>query len=132
MCVSEVLLVWTTLPQLAVLTQAPPLPYAAIVIASTLFSVAWHLAAAPPAPWLGMLDHEVSFLWFLTDCYYLSDRREHFIQMLFLNGAIGVADVGVSWLDQLGLIPYNTGHSVWHLASAAKSMWIARLIVAHR
>jgi hypothetical protein len=130
MFTSAAFLVWTTLPQLAVLTQAPPLPYAAIVIASTLFSVAWHLAGGPPTTWLGMLDHEVAFLWFLADCYYLSDRREHFVQMLILNGAIGVADVGVTWLDQSGLIPYNTGHSVWHLASAAKSVCIARLIAA--
>lgn len=122
------LLVWTTLPHLAVLACAPPLPYAAIVITSTLFSVSWHLAGGPATTLLGMLDHEVAFLWFLADCYYLAGRHDLFVQMLFLNGATAVADIGVTWLDRSGAIPYDTGHSAWHLVSAAKSFYIATLI----
>lgn len=128
MHITESLLVWTTLPYLAALLWAPPLPYSAIVITSTMFSVCWHLAGGSASTWFGILDHEVAALWFLADCYYLAARQEEFTLMLALNGGIAATDLVVTWLDHADLIPYYIGHSAWHLVSAAKAFFVAGLI----
>ena len=82
----------------------------------------------PPPPPLGVADHVLATLWFVTDCVYFWNYGNQFGTMIVLQIAITLTSAGVGYLDKQGLVPYTAGHSVWHIASAAKSFYIAALL----
>jgi riboflavin transporter FmnP len=120
----------TTLPHAYALLWSPPPAYAAIVALSTGFSLLWHTMDGPAVSWLGILEHEIAVLWFLTDSYYLASSNEEFTQALVINGSVFAASFLVSWLDYANLIPYHIGHSASHLVSALKAFYVAALVSA--
>jgi hypothetical protein len=110
------------------LCVAPTPFYATIVFASASLSVIWHQSDTPATSPLGIADHVLAALWFVTDCVYFWNYGNRFGTMIALQIAITLTSAGVGYLDKQGLLPYTAGHSVWHLASAAKSFYIAALL----
>ncbi len=124
----SLLLVASTLPHYFTLCVAPTPLYAAVVFASASLSVIWHQSDTPATSPLGIADHVLAVLWFITDCVYFWNYGNRFGTMIALQIAITLTSAGVGYLDKQGLLSYTAGHSVWHLASAAKSFYIAYLL----
>ena len=124
----SLLLVASTLPHYLALCVAPTPMYAAVVFASASLSDIWHQSDTPATSPLGVADHVLATLWFVTDCVYFWNYGNQFGTMIVLQIAITLTSAGVGYLDKQGLVPYTAGHSVWHIASAAKSFYIAALL----
>ena len=124
----SLLLVASTLPHYLALCVAPTPFYATVVFASASLSDIWHQSDTPATSPLGVADHVLAALWFVTDCVYFWNYGNQFGTMIVLQIAITLTSAGVGYLDKQGLVPYTAGHSVWHLASAAKSFYIAALL----
>lgn len=116
------LLIATTLPHYIVLLVGPTKLYNSIVVCSATLSVAWHYSDTSATSLLGTLDHLFALLWLLADCYYFWETR--FLQrMLLINGiSFMAAQVAPH------LMSYYVGHSIWHLLSVAKSVYLAYLL----
>ena len=108
----------STLPHLFVIPYAPSAPYATIVIASTVFSAAWHLQGSQLTN-LGVIDHICATTWFMADIAY-TYKTPGFQQTLLLNLFIAILNPLLSSHD------YTLYHSLWHLLSAAKAVYVAQ------
>jgi hypothetical protein len=124
----SLLLVASTLPHYFALCVAPTPFYATVVFASASLSVLWHQSDTPATSPLGIADHVLAALWFLTDCVYFWFYGSRFGTMIALQIVISGTSALVGYLDKQNIVPYTVGHSVWHLASAAKSIYIAALL----
>jgi hypothetical protein len=120
-------LILTTLPHYLTLLVSPTPTYSVIIFCSTTLSVAWHYADEPVTSHLGKLDHAAAALWFAADLYYFSKIHELPLALI-LNGLIAAMNVTVSYLDQRKMVPYYVGHSVWHIFSAIKSVFLAYIL----
>jgi hypothetical protein len=112
------MLVVSTLPHLFVIPYAPSAAYATIVISSTIFSAAWHLQGSQLTN-LALIDHICATIWFMADIAYTYDRPG-FKQTLLLNIFISILNPLLSSQN------YTLYHSLWHLLSAAKAVYIAQ------
>ena len=95
--------------------------YRNTILISTTLSVAWH-AAGEPAGLLMLLDYGGAAAWFLQDVWL--GPRTHMARIILLN--IGVLLLNLA--SNYSPAHYNEYHSAWHLLSAAKCVYIARLI----
>ncbi len=120
----SLLLSFTTLAHLYATPFAPSPLYEAIIRMSTFLSFLWHLSNTPATSVLGVLDHACAALWFSTDTY-LSWNTVYFQRILFVNFLIASISWTLPWLEQKRIVPYSVSHSIWHLLSAAKAIYVA-------
>jgi hypothetical protein len=121
------LLVLSTVPHLFVIPFVSSPAYGGIVLWSTLLSALWHATGSDPYTLLGVLDHLMAAIWFSADCYYFWDSR-WLLQVIVLNAATALANTGVGYLTLITGISYAAAHSVWHLMSVAKALYVAFLL----
>ena len=117
-------LIISTFPHYIVLLVGPTKLYNSVVFCSSTLSVLWHYSNTPVSSYLGILDHIFAFIWLATDYYYFKDTQ-YLQRMIIINALTFFANIYVSYLDKHNVVPYHIGHSVWHLLSAAKSIYLA-------
>ena len=120
-------LIFTTIPHLACCLIAPDGMYRAIVFQSTALSVLWHASNLPGNSYLGILDHAWALLWAVMDLWY---AKTHYAQnsVLIWNYYIILLSKLVHELAEKQYVSYTIGHSIWHIVSAIKSLYITWLI----
>jgi hypothetical protein len=116
------LLILSTLPHYIVLLVGPTKLYNSVVFCSSSLSVLWHYSDTPATSLLGTLDHLFALFWLLADCYYFWETR--FLQRMLLINGISFLAAQVA----PHLLSYYVGHSIWHLLSVAKSVYLAYLL----
>jgi hypothetical protein len=121
------LLIISTLPHYIVLLISPIKLYNFIVFCSSTMSVLWHYSNTPASSFLGIIDHIFAFIWLAADYYYFKNTP-FLCQMYTINSLIFLANMYVSYLDEHNILPYYTGHSLWHLLSATKSIYLAHYL----
>ena len=121
-------LVVTTLPHFLTLLVSPTPFYSFTVFCSSSLSVFWHLSNEGVNSFLGILDHLLAGLWFITDFYYFTFTN-HFSLMFAANTLVFLLNLLVSKLDHQNMISYSVGHSVWHIVSSAKSVFLAYILL---
>jgi hypothetical protein len=116
----KTLLILTTLPHAFVCIYSPTTLYSLTVLSTTALSALWH--ANQESISLAVADHAVTGVWFLLDCYYSWNMRQHkFTQILALN----LLTASLSLLANPNK-PYR--HSAWHLFSVIKSIYVVQLL----
>ncbi len=120
----SILLAFTALAHLYATPFAPSPLYQVIIRMNTFLRFLWHLSNTPPFSTLGVLHHASTTLWFATDTY-LSSQTIYVHQIMFLNLSMEIARWSLPWIEQKGGIPYSVSHSIWHLVSAAKAIYVA-------
>lgn len=118
------LLIISTLPHYLVLLVGPTKLYNSVVFCSSTLSVLWHYSNTPASSFLGTLDHIFAFIWLATDYYYFKSTQL-FQRMVVINALTFLANIYVSYLDRHHFMSYYMGHSLWHLLSVAKSIYLA-------
>ncbi len=114
-------LVVSTLPHFYTLLFDLPLPYTLIVLHSCFLSVAWH-SETPHNKLVGVVDYALAGAWQAADIWYFWDTR-YFWTVLGWNGIVFLCNQAVD----ISGCSYNFWHSVWHLLSAAKTIYVASL-----
>ena len=107
------MLIPTTLLHLTALSFPVSLPYSSMIVLSTTLSVLWH-AAGEPDGLLLWADYGVAGLWYLLDLWY-AVPLDAGAPVLLLSPLIAILN---SFLD----------HSLWHVLSASKAVYVAYLI----
>ena len=123
------LLIISTLPHYLVLLVGPTKLYNSVVFCSSTLSVLWHYSNTSADSFLGVLDHIFAAIWMATDYYYFKNTQ--MLHTMFIVNAITFfANMYVSYLDKHRIMSYYVGHSLWHLLSAAKSIYLAHSLNA--
>lgn len=124
-------LIISTLPHFFAAAYPNPPVYRFAILLSSTFSVLWHLAGEPSG-WLKTLDYSFAGAWAFAEFWYAYQLARP-LQVDVIEGILWVAytNVKVDALAQSGMIPYDIGHSLWHLLSAAKSIAVARAIFSY-
>ena len=123
----KALLVFTTIPHLCILPLSPFPLYSVLVFTSTSLSVAWHAIEGNQASTLALLDNGVGVAWGLTDLG-LAWSTDAFLPVLTLNASIFLLNIYVNYLDKRHEYPYSFGHSLWHILSVLKCIWVVHLL----
>jgi hypothetical protein len=118
------LLSFTTLTHMYAVPFAPTIFYEAMIRMSTFLNFVWHLSNTPATSVLGVLDHACAYSWFLLDTW-MSWNTLYFQRILFANALIASISWSLPWLEKKVGIPYSISHSIWHLLSAAKAIYVA-------
>lgn len=98
--------------------------YMCFIYLSTTVSVAWHMGGEM-YNWIMAIDYLLAILWTLFD-FILSGP--YFWTVFCLNTGILFLNAGVELISQGDYQSYEFYHSVWHVLSALKAMYIANLI----
>lgn len=94
--------------------------YISLIIISVNLSVLYHLSGE--SLYFAIPDYCFAGIWFLYDLFLSFQNKNTFYLILFLNLFIFYLNLSV---DQMN---YEVDHSVWHLLSAAKCVWVSRMI----
>jgi hypothetical protein len=103
--------------------------YPPVIIVSTVASSLWHLTGEQ-VPWITTLDMSFALIWFLLDMTYayVFHTWMVFIQVLYLNCAVGIIHITLETYKQQNIRAYIVNHSLWHILSAAKCLAVASLL----
>jgi hypothetical protein len=94
--------------------------YKILILMSVNLSVLYHLSGE--SVYIAVPDYYLAFIWCLYDLFLSAQNKNKFYLILFLNLFIFYLNLSV---DQMN---YEIDHSVWHLLSAAKCVWVSRMI----
>jgi len=94
--------------------------YISLIIISVNLSVLYHLSGE--SVYFAIPDYCFAGIWFLYDLFMSFQNKNIFYLILFLNLFIFILNLSV---DQMN---YEVDHSAWHLLSAAKCVWVSRMI----
>ncbi len=121
------ILVISTIPHYLVIFLVPIPFYNVIVFLSASLSILWHYNNDKATSLLGILDHLFALFWFICDIYYFTNTP-YLQTVLALNICCALVNYLVEQLHRRQIINYKYGHSVWHLLSISKCIYIGNLI----
>jgi hypothetical protein len=110
------MLILSTLPHYLSI-QRPWSSYNIIVILSSSFSVIWHWYGEPKNI-IYYLDYFFALVWFLADVY--RSRRANLKSVIILNTIVFITNICIKYNSDYWLY-----HSLWHLLSSGKSLYIS-------
>lgn len=112
------ILILTTLPHYYAIKYTKSLTYISIIIASTTMSIVWH-SLEEPSGIIMDIDYGLALLWAMYEMYRGFETDIYPFVML-ANIVVFVWNLMCkNWLD----------HSVWHLVSGFKSVFVAYCIM---
>jgi hypothetical protein len=94
--------------------------YKSVIIISVSLSVLYHFSGE--SVYFAVPDYCFAFIWCFYDLLLSVQNKNKFYLILFLNLFIFYLNLS---MDQLN---YKMDHSAWHLLSAAKCIWVSRMI----
>ena len=116
----QMITVLSTLPHyLALLFTGKNAVYSFVVFSSTSCSVYWHILGEPRNE-IWILDYMLAYMWFIAELAV--NHKEEALLITLLN--FGVLLVN-KWTDTSR--QYHFHHSMWHLLSASKAIYVAWL-----
>lgn len=103
--------------------------YGLLVALSTTLSVLWHWQGEPPGL-LARADYLVAGVWVGVDITLAvwTCPLPVVLEIILLTALVGLTNLLVDGLARHGWVPYETGHTAWHLLSAAKAALVATLL----
>ena len=102
--------------------------YAAIITASSLLSVAWH-AQHERKTWVFWADYAFAMAWTLMDFYVAATTQPSALSTVAgANATVLVANWLTDHWARQGVLSYVRGHSLWHLFSCVKSLYVAYVL----
>ena len=102
-------------------TRAPNTTYPRIIFISSTLSVLWHAYREPMDTLLFYADHLAAFIWFTYDVRLAIKSTEIKVgPVLILNLIILVMNLSIPSTGTL--------HSIWHILSAMKCIYISALL----
>jgi hypothetical protein len=100
---------------------------------SVALSVVWHVGGERrgTAMWL---DYGAAVAWSACGLWivFAGSATSEFATAVAAEIAVLATNKGTDALAARGWVVYDTGHAVWHIASAAKAVYIATLIARQR
>lgn len=116
----QMITVISTLPHyLALLFTAKSALYSFVIFSSSSCSVYWHILGEPRNE-VWILDYMLAYMWFIAELALIP--TEYALRVTLLNFLVLVVN---KWADRSR--NYDLHHSIWHLLSAAKSIYVAWL-----
>ena len=120
----SLLLAFTSLTYLYATPFAPSQFYEFMIRLNTLFNFIFHLSNSSQFAHIGIFYNASTASLCLLDAYY-SWNTTIFYHITLLNMFM----TSVPWiflcLEQKRIVPYAVSHSIWHLVSAAKAIYVA-------
>jgi hypothetical protein len=110
-------LVLSTLPHYLAIVYSENIGYTVTILASSTLSVIWHAAGEPDGV-LMYLDYSLAVCWFLYEVYLGKNKG----LIILLNGLILTLNRLIPQENPQRYIFY---HSIWHLLSSMKVIYIA-------
>ena len=118
------LLVLSTLPHYLVISPLVFIKdkynYISLIIISVNLSVLYHLSGE--SVYIAVPDYCFALIWCFYDLFLSVQNKNKFYLILFLNLFIFYLNISVNQMN------YEIDHSIWHLLSAAKCIWVSRMI----
>ena len=93
--------------------------YVNTILCGTFASILWHMH--PSSIKLCLVDYTFAGIWFALDCLWAKALDKKII--LELNGLVFLANI-ISMI----LPNYDVAHSIWHVISASKCVYVSLLI----
>ncbi len=118
-------IVWSTLPHFLcvpfVFCPSDPwrISYAILIIVSSIFSVAWHMAGEP-SNWVMYVDYTLATLWAIMDIIITIVLAKNVLVIVIVLNTLVLVTNKVS--------SYTTVHGYWHLFSSLKAICIAYML----
>jgi hypothetical protein len=94
--------------------------YSLIILVSSSLSILWHLTSQQHTI-LKFLDYFLACLWFLSDISISNNS----ITVILLNGIILLLNLIIQ-----NNLEYQTWHSIWHICSSLKCLYISYFIMS--
>jgi hypothetical protein len=103
--------------------------YITVIVSSSTLSVMWHIQSERRNI-IFWLDYGFAIAWTTMDLTVaLSTQPIHIlITVSFLNFIVFITNHMGDFLDRKGLVPYQIGHTYWHIISSSKSVIVAYLL----
>lgn len=103
--------------------------YSIIIGCSSTLSVLWHRNKEPKNI-LFWLDYGLAGIWTIYDLLMaiLLKPTYYIFVICLLNCIILITNYMVDYLDRTHRIAYVKGHTLWHILSAMKSIYVAYLL----
>lgn len=120
----SLLLALTSLAYLYATPFAPSPLYELMIRLNTVFNFVLHLSKSTQFSHIGIFYHASTASWYILDIYY-SWNTNMFYFIAFLNIFMTCVGWTLPWLEQKGILPYSVSHSILHLVSAAKAIYVA-------
>jgi len=128
-------IVLTTLPHFLALifvigkSEVCFIVYSVVVALSATASITWHIRHES-RDWFLVVDYGLAFAWFIMDVVIASTRTDVRTTLLVcvLNLLVFGTNMGQSHFAGKGTAAYEWAHSVWHLLSCAKAIYIAFIL----
>lgn len=116
----QMITVLSTLPHyLALVFTGKSALYSFVVFSSTSCSVYWHILGEPHNE-IWILDYLLAYIWFIAELAL--NPTKHALLITLLNFVVLIVN---KWTDRSR--QYDLHHSIWHLLSAAKAIYVAWL-----
>lgn len=116
----QMITVISTLPHyLALLFTGKSYLYSFVVFSSSSCSVYWHILGEPRNE-IWIMDYMLAYMWFIAEISLIPTK--YALLVTCLNFGVLIAN---KWSDRSR--NYDVHHSMWHILSAAKSIYVAWL-----
>ena len=108
--------------------------FSVIIVTSTLLSVLWHRLREPMG-FLFWIDYGFAILWMIMELLLSISQSASFVSLntmiiISLNMVTFLMNQLVDSLAIFNIVSYQNGHSVWHLFSSVKCVFISSLLFA--
>jgi len=102
--------------------------YAAVIATSTTLSAVWHYLGEPGGAIL-YADYAMALVWSIYSLLLMQERKRSKVPHYFpFEIAVGCMNLIISFGTQHRLLEYKTWHSIWHILSAIKSIYIVWIL----
>ena len=102
--------------------------YAAVIGISTTLSAVWHYLGEPDGAIL-YADYAMALAWSLYSLLLMQERKRSKVPHYFpFEIAVGCMNLVISFGTQNRLLEYKIWHSIWHILSAIKSIYIVWIL----
>jgi hypothetical protein len=116
----QMITVMSTIPHyLALLFTGNSALYSFVVFSSTTCSVYWQILGEPRNE-IWILDYMLAYMWFIAELALIP--TEYALRVTILNFGVLIAN---KYTDRS--CQYHLHHSMWHLLSASKAIYVAWL-----
>jgi hypothetical protein len=103
--------------------------YAAVIGTSTSLSAVWHYLEEPGGP-LMYADYTMAAVSSIYSLQIIRHRNgTKLTAAIFFELLVAATNLAISLRAEHGALDYSTWHTVWHMLSALKSVYIALLTV---